>query len=69
MADTGPGIPAEDLPQVFDRFFRSRAARDDGSGIGLAVAAELAAAHGGTITADSRPGQGTTFATRLPAAD
>ncbi|MEU0721807.1 ATP-binding protein [Streptomyces lavendulocolor] len=67
VADTGPGIPAEDLPRIFDRFFRSRTARADGSGIGLAVVAELAAAHGGTITADSTPGHGTTFTTRLPA--
>lgn len=69
VIDTGPGIPAEELPRVFDRFFRSRAARADGSGIGLAVAAELATAHGGTITADSTPGHGTTFTTRLPALD
>ncbi|GAA3137605.1 signal transduction histidine kinase [Kribbella aluminosa] len=66
VADTGPGIPTEDLPHVFDRFFRSRAARADGSGIGLAVAAELTAAHGGTLTADSTPGRGATFTTRLP---
>ncbi|GAA3246013.1 sensor histidine kinase [Streptomyces labedae] len=66
VADTGPGIPAEDLPRIFDRFFRSRTARADGSGIGLAVAAELAAAHGGTLTADSTPGHGATFTTRLP---
>ncbi|MEU4132534.1 sensor histidine kinase [Streptomyces wuyuanensis] len=69
VIDTGPGIPAEELPRIFDRFFRSRAARADGSGIGLAVAAELATAHGGTITADSTPGRGTTFTTRLPALD
>lgn len=69
VIDTGPGIPAEELPRIFDRFFRSRAARADGSGIGLAVAAELATAHGGTITADSTPGHGTTFTTRLPALD
>ena len=66
VADTGPGIPPEELPRIFDRFFRSRTARADGSGIGLAVAAELTAAHGGTLTADSTPGQGTTFTTRLP---
>ncbi|MFD3928322.1 sensor histidine kinase [Streptomyces sp. NPDC058614] len=66
VIDTGPGIPADDLPHVFDRFFRSRDARADGSGIGLAVAAELAAAHGGTLTADSELGCGTTFITRLP---
>jgi signal transduction histidine kinase len=67
VADTGPGIPAADLPHVFERFFRSRAVRADGSGIGLAVAAELAAAHGGAISVASPPGRGTTFTTRLPA--
>ncbi|MFL4901729.1 ATP-binding protein [Streptomyces sp. MMS24-I2-30] len=67
VADTGLGIPAEELPHIFDRFFRSRTARADGSGIGLAVAAELTAAHGGALTADSTPGHGTTFTTRLPA--
>ena len=68
VTDTGPGIPAEDLSRIFERFFRSRRARADGSGIGLAVAAELVTAHGGTITADSTPGRGATFTTRLPAA-
>ncbi|GHE38965.1 ATP-binding protein [Streptomyces lavendulocolor] len=67
VTDTGPGVPPEDLPRVFDRFFRGRDTRADGSGIGLAVAAELAAAHGGTLTADSEPGHGTTFTTRIPA--
>jgi two-component system sensor histidine kinase BaeS len=66
VTDTGPGIAAEDIPHVFDRFFRSRTARADGSGIGLAVAAELANAHGGTLTVRSQPGHGTTFITRLP---
>ncbi|WP_432003440.1 sensor histidine kinase [Streptomyces sioyaensis] len=68
VADTGPGIPAGDLKHIFDLFFRSRTARADGSGIGLAVAvaAELVAAHGGTITVDSALGQGTAFTTRLP---
>ncbi|MFD8302817.1 ATP-binding protein [Streptomyces sp. NPDC059690] len=67
VADTGPGIPADELPRVFDRFFRSRSARADGSGIGLAVAAELAAAHGGSLTAESEVGNGTIFTTRIPA--
>lgn len=66
VADTDPGIPAEELPRIFDRFFRSRTARADGSGIGLAVAVELASAHGGSLSADSTPGHGTTFTTRLP---
>ena len=67
IADTGPGIPADDLPHIFDRFYRSRTARADGSGIGLAVVAQLVGAHGGTITALSTPGHGATFTTRLPA--
>jgi two-component system, OmpR family, sensor histidine kinase BaeS len=67
IADTGPGISADDLPRIFDRFYRSRTARADGSGIGLAVVAQLVNAHGGTITAQSTPGQGATFITRIPA--
>lgn len=67
IADTGLGIPADDLPHIFDRYYRSRTARADGSGIGLAVVAQLVEAHGGTITADSTPGHGATFTTRLPA--
>ncbi len=67
VADTGPGIPAEELPRVFDRFFRGATSPPGGSGIGLAVAAELVAAHGGTITADSPPGRGSRFVVHLPA--
>lgn len=67
IADTGPGIPADDLPHIFDRFYRSRTARADGSGIGLAVVAQLVNAHGGTITAHSTPQHGATFTTRLTA--
>jgi len=52
---------------VFDRFFRGAASPPGGSGIGLAVAAELVAAHGGTITADSPPGDGSRFVVHLPA--
>jgi len=67
VADTGPGIPAEDLPHVFDRLWRGRHARAvAGSGIGLAVVRELVAAHGGTVTADSPPAGGTTLTIRLP---
>jgi signal transduction histidine kinase len=66
VTDTGPGISAEDLPHIFDRFFRGRTSRAGGSGIGLAVVAELAAAHGGTVTADSTPGKGSTFCVTLP---
>lgn len=67
IADTGPGIPGEDLPYVFDRLWRGRHARVvAGSGIGLAVVRELVAAHGGTVTADSPPAGGTTLTIRLP---
>ncbi|MFB3739647.1 MAG: sensor histidine kinase [Candidatus Velamenicoccus archaeovorus] len=68
VADTGPGIPPDELPLVFDRFFRGRGARAGGSGIGLTVARELVEAHGGSIAVDSRPGAGTTFRVRLPGA-
>ena len=67
VSDTGPGIPADELPHIFDRFFRGRTASPAGTGIGLTVVAELAAAHGGTAEATSQPGQGTTFTIRLPA--
>jgi two-component system, OmpR family, sensor histidine kinase BaeS len=69
VADTGIGIPADELPRIFDRFWRGRAAaQTSGSGIGLAIAAELARAHGGTLTAASRPGAGTCLALTLPRA-
>jgi two-component system, OmpR family, sensor histidine kinase BaeS len=67
VADTGPGIPAEDLPRIFDRFWRGRqAARTSGSGIGLAIAAELTQAHDGQLTAASQPGHGTQMTVTLP---
>ena len=59
VADTGVGIPAEELPRIFDRFWRGQAAaQTSGSGIGLAIAAELARAHGGTLTAVSAAWRG-----------
>jgi signal transduction histidine kinase len=67
VADTGVGIPAEELPRVFDRFWRGQAAaQTSGSGIGLAIAAELTWAHGGTLTAASKLGEGTRFTLTLP---
>ncbi len=56
---TAPGIPAEEPPHIFQRFHRSAGAeRGTGAGIGLAVVAELVAAHGGAVHADSPPGGG-----------
>jgi two-component system sensor histidine kinase BaeS len=69
VADTGAGISAADLPRVFDRFWRaekSRSRQSGGSGLGLAIVRNLAEAHGGTVTATSTPGHGSTFTLRLP---
>ena len=69
VADTGLGIPADELPRIFDRFWRGQATtQTSGSGIGLTVAAELAHAHGGELTAASTEGEGTTMILRLPRA-
>lgn len=64
VADTGRGIPAEALPHVFDRFWKS--ADSGGSGLGLAIARGLVEAHGGQIRADSVPGRGTVVSFTLP---
>ncbi len=64
VQDSGPGIPAEDLPHVFERFYKS--ADLGGMGLGLAIARHLVEAHGGTITAKSTPGLGTTICISLP---
>ena len=66
VADDGPGIAPEDLPHVFERFFRGKETRIGGSGIGLAVVAGLVKAHGGEVAVVSEPGHGTTFTIRLP---
>jgi signal transduction histidine kinase len=71
VIDAGPGIPPKDLPRIFDRFYRGGAARDrksGGSGLGLAIARAIAQAHGGTLIAESAPGEGATFRLRLPLA-
>jgi signal transduction histidine kinase len=69
VADTGVGIPADELPRIFDRFWRGHAAvQTSGSGIGLAIAAEIVRAHGGTLTAASEPGEGTRLTLTLPRA-
>ncbi len=66
VSDTGPGIPADEMPRVFDRFFRGRSARSGGSGVGLTVVRELARAHGGDVDLASEPGRGAVFTLRLP---
>ena len=67
VADTGIGIAAEDLPFVFDRFWRADPARTtEGSGLGMAISRRIAEAHGGTLTVESRMGHGTTFRLALP---
>lgn len=69
VADNGTGIAEDDLPYIFERFFRadkSRSRATGGAGIGLAITKQLIEAHGGTITVTSIFGQGTTFAIRLP---
>jgi signal transduction histidine kinase len=59
VADTGTGIAPEDLPRVFDRFYKGRSS--SGSGLGLTIARNLVRAHGGEIRAESRPGHGTSI--------
>jgi signal transduction histidine kinase len=75
VSDRGPGIPAKDLPHVFDRFYRGDTARHSdaarsrasgGSGLGLAIAQALVHAHHGTISVESEPGQGARFIVDLP---
>ena len=69
VTDTGIGIPAGELPHIFDRFWRGQQAeRVSGSGFGLSVAAELARAHGGHLAASSQPGHGTQMTLTLPRA-
>lgn len=69
VTDNGVGIPAEDIPNLFERFYRVEKARSSdkgGTGLGLAIAKEFAAAHGGDIRVDSVVGKGTSFIITLP---
>lgn len=64
VSDTGAGIPPDELPHIFDRFYKSQDSH--GMGLGLAIARNLVAAHGGDISAESEPGKGTTIRFSLP---
>jgi two-component system OmpR family sensor kinase len=69
VADTGPGMTAEQASRVFERFYRTDGARaraSGGTGLGLAIAASLTAAHDGEITVNTAPGHGAAFHVRLP---
>ncbi|MFE5122600.1 sensor histidine kinase [Streptomyces sp. NPDC056669] len=69
VADTGTGIDADDLPMLFERFWRaekSRSRHAGGSGLGLSIVLQLVHAHGGTVDVTSTPGAGSVFALRLP---
>ena len=67
VRDHGPGIPDEDLPRVFDRFYRAASARDlPGSGLGLAIVAQVAAGHGGEVSAAAADGGGAAFRLAVP---
>jgi two-component system sensor histidine kinase MprB len=66
VRDHGPGIDEQDLPHVFDRFYRAPSARGmPGSGLGLAIVREVAEAHGGTVSAEDAPGGGALLRLRL----
>ncbi len=69
VSDTGPGIPAEALPHIFERFYRvdpAHSRRQGGAGLGLALVREIVDRHGGRIDVQSRVGEGSTFTVYLP---
>jgi two-component system phosphate regulon sensor histidine kinase PhoR len=67
VRDTGVGIPREELPRIFERFYKvDRARGRGGSGLGLAIAKHIVEAHGGRIWAESTVGKGTTFYFTVP---
>ncbi|MGO4370966.1 sensor histidine kinase [Paenibacillus sp. MCAF20] len=69
MADTGDGIPEEQLPYIYDRFYRGDKARERKSGstgLGLSIVQRIVILHGGTIAVESSAGEGTAFTVRLP---
>jgi two-component system phosphate regulon sensor histidine kinase PhoR len=71
VEDSGIGIPAADLPRIFDEFFRASNARErrtDGTGLGLAIVNAVAVQHGGSVQVESEVGRGTRFTVELPLA-
>jgi signal transduction histidine kinase len=72
VSDSGVGIPAESLPQIFERFYRSDKARTrklGGTGLGLSIVRSICKAHGGDVTAESTDGNGSRFRVELPLSD
>ena len=72
VADRGPGIPEADLPRIFERFYRVDKARSraaGGTGLGLSIVSDTVKRRGGTVEAANRPGGGSVFTVRWPAAE
>jgi signal transduction histidine kinase len=65
VSDCGPGVAPEDRARVFERFWRGRGERQVGAGLGLAIVAEIARAHGGTVEVGDAPGGGALFVLKL----
>ena len=68
VSDTGPGIPAEEIPYVFEPFTQAKDTATLGTGLGLSIARGIVEAHGGTISVESHPGEGAIFRFTLPVA-
>ena len=67
VRNEGPGIPAENTPYIFEKFYRVPEQEKKGAGLGLTIAREIVVAHGGSIACSSKPGEGTDFYFLLPA--
>jgi signal transduction histidine kinase len=68
VSDNGPGIPAEEIPLIFGRFYRGKGTSSPGAGLGLAIAISIARAHGGSLSVKSTPGSGSLFTLSVPLA-
>jgi signal transduction histidine kinase len=68
VQDSGPGVPEEDRPRIFERFWRGKGVRADGAGLGLAIVMEIVRAHGASVTVSNRIPRGARFDVRFPAA-